>query len=143
MRQSAERPDLIPQRRRMSGGGGRGDQAAALSFLAMAARCLPWWKAWASSSSEGTLEPSPAKVPAPYGLPPFTCSISNIPAPNVYPIGTKIIPWCASCVIAVNLPDQQKTPGGQRESRRGGEEPGKGGGGYGVVSWPPPWEPVL
>lgn len=30
-------------------------------------------------------------------------SILNISAPNVYPIGTYSIPWCANCVIAVHL----------------------------------------
>lgn len=69
----------------------------------MAAMYFPWWNACSNSNSVGCLDPSPANVPAPYGLPPFTFSISNIPAPNVYPIGTNIIPWWTSCVMAVNL----------------------------------------
>ncbi|BAS86382.1 Os03g0748550, partial [Oryza sativa Japonica Group] len=62
---------------------------------------LPWCSARASSSSDGGLEPSPEKTPAPYGDPPRSSPISNIPSPKVYPIGTNSIPWCASCVIAV------------------------------------------
>jgi hypothetical protein len=53
--------------------------------------------------SLGSLEPSPAKTPAPYGEPPRMESILNIPAPKVYPMGTNSIPWCANWVIAVQL----------------------------------------
>jgi hypothetical protein len=36
-----------------------------LSFLAIPAKYFPWWKACCSSSWVGTLDPSPATVPAP------------------------------------------------------------------------------
>ncbi|AQK94614.1 hypothetical protein ZEAMMB73_Zm00001d010699 [Zea mays] len=77
----------------------------------MPAKYLPWWKACSSSSSVGHRDPSPANVPAPYGLPPCTLSMSNILAPNVYPTGTNTIPWCVSCVTAVSL---AATPRGKR-----------------------------
>lgn len=62
------------------------------SLLTMEPMYLPWCSAKSSSVSLGSLVPSPANTPAPYGDPPLMESILNIPAPKVYPIGTKIMP---------------------------------------------------
>lgn len=73
------------------------------NLFTIVAMYFPWCSARASSVSLGSLIPSPANTPAPYGEPPRIESILNIPAPKVYPIGTKSIPWWANWVIAVHL----------------------------------------
>lgn len=55
------------------------------------------------SRSLGMRDPSPpARVPAPYGLPPWTSSLLNRRGLD-YPMGTNIMPWCASCVRKVSV----------------------------------------